>query len=112
MKKAKLTPELESDLKALKNRNLIFKKKFYKANDNNKFPEFFHVGTVVDPSTGVQANQGKVKGGTLAEQFLMDDESQGKTLKGFNTIAEKRRRIGEKKKKLKTSIKNARRSRK
>ena len=41
MKKVELTDEIKADLRAIKLRNQIFNKSFYKTNDTNKLPEYF-----------------------------------------------------------------------
>lgn len=43
MKQPELTDEVMMDLKAIKMRNLIYRKRFYKGNDTNKLPTFFQV---------------------------------------------------------------------
>ena len=43
MKQPELTDELIMDLKAIKMRNLIYKKRFYKGNDSRELPKFFQV---------------------------------------------------------------------
>ncbi len=43
MKQPELTDELIMDLKAIKMRNLIYKKRFYKGNDSKNLPKFFEV---------------------------------------------------------------------
>ena len=41
MEKVELTEELRNDLKAIKFRNQIFPKRFYKASDHEKLPQYF-----------------------------------------------------------------------
>lgn len=48
MDKVEMTDELRNDLKAIKFRNQIFPKRFYKNNDSENLPKFFQIGTVVD----------------------------------------------------------------
>ena len=48
MPKVELTDELKMDLRAIQMRNQIFPKRFYRANDSNKLPEFFQIGTIID----------------------------------------------------------------
>jgi len=47
-----MTEELRNDLKAIKFRNQIFPKRFYKSNDSDNLPKYFQIGTVVD-SNGI-----------------------------------------------------------
>jgi len=41
MPKVELTEELRNDLKAIKFRNQIFPKRFYKNNDSDNLPKYF-----------------------------------------------------------------------
>jgi hypothetical protein len=41
MGRPEMTDEIKNDLKALKLRNFIFQKRFYKNNDTDKFPKYF-----------------------------------------------------------------------
>ena len=41
MPKVELTEEIKADLRAIKLRNFIYPKRFYKANDSNKLPKYF-----------------------------------------------------------------------
>lgn len=43
MKQPEMTEELLNDLKTIKMRNIIYKKRFYKGNDTNKLPTYFQV---------------------------------------------------------------------
>ena len=52
MEKVEMTDELRNDLKAIKFRNQIFPKRFYKGNDSDNLPKYFQIGTVVD-SNGI-----------------------------------------------------------
>ena len=50
MPKVELTPEIRNDLKAIQMRNQIFSKRFYKNNDSQKLPEYFQIGTWLEPN--------------------------------------------------------------
>merc|ERR1711957_412289 len=47
MPKAKMTPELEAELKAIKMRGALDAKRFYKGNDSRELPTHFHMATEV-----------------------------------------------------------------
>ena len=104
MPKVELTDEVKNDLKALKYRNQIFAKRFYKNNDSDKLPTYFAIGTVVDDN-GVRGKTERLtkkeRKRSLAQQFLMDDEAQGFSKKKYENLNDRRRRMGEKKKELK-----------
>jgi hypothetical protein len=48
MPKVELTEALKNDLKAIKFRNQIFPKRFYKNADSDALPKYFQIGTVVE----------------------------------------------------------------
>ena len=107
MAKVELTEEVKADLRAIKLRNQIYKDRFYKNSEMKKLPEYFQIGTVADdPRTegyyGDRLSK-KQRKGTIAEQFLADDEAQGFSKKKYETLNQKRRRMGEKKKAIKFS---------
>ena len=104
MPKVELTEELKNDLKAIKFRNQIFPKRFYKNNDSETLPTYFQVGSVVE-SGGVGSvgdrmtkKQGKR---TIAQQFLQDDEAVSFSKRKYEKLNDVRRRMGIKKQKLK-----------
>ena len=104
MDKVELTDALKDDLKAIKFRNQIFPKRFYKNNDSESLPKYFQVGTVVE-SGGVgrvgDRLTKKMQKRSVAEQFLMDDEANAFSKRKYEGINDVRRRMGLKKKKLK-----------
>lgn len=115
MPKVELTEELKMDLRAIQMRNQIFPKRFYKNNDSEKLPEYFQIGTVVDDG-GIQSKVGRLtkkeqrKG--IAQQFLMDDQAKGFSKRKYETLNDKRRRMGDKKKMLKKNKLGAKRAHK
>lgn len=47
MEQPEITDEMIMDIKAIKMRNLIYKKRFYKGNDTRELPKFFQVTTFI-----------------------------------------------------------------
>ncbi|CAI2378822.1 unnamed protein product [Moneuplotes crassus] len=111
MKAPELTDEVLMDLKAIKMRNLIYKKRFYKGNDSRELPKFFQIGTVVSNGNemGDEKLTRKERRGRIAESFLDDDQGEGLTDKKFVQITDKRRRMGNKKRFLKEVTKKKKR---
>ena len=101
MPKVELTEQLRNDLKAIQFRNQIFAKKFYKKNDSEKLPQYFQIATVIDDGIGYRKNGKKVKASSIADQFLREDESTGFSKRKYERINDKRRRMGDKKAKIK-----------
>ena len=103
MKKVELTEEIKADLRALKLRNQLFSDRFYKTNDSKKLPEYFQIGTVVDDPRNLDKDRltKKQRKGTIAQQFLQDDASSGFSKRKYESLNEKKRRMGEKKKSIK-----------
>ena len=110
MKRVELTDEVKADLRAIRMRNQLFKDRFYKTNDSKKLPEFFQIGTVVDDGRGLDNRTDrwtkKQRKGTIAQQFLMDDQASGFSKKKYEQLNEKKRRMGDKKRQLKINLKN------
>lgn len=101
MPKVELTDEIKNDLKTIKFRNQIFPKRFYRGNDSANLPQYFQIGTVVDDGPGrkkLTKNQSKKR---IAQQFLLDDEAAGFSKRKYETINDKKRRMGLKKAQLK-----------
>jgi hypothetical protein len=71
MAKVELTEEVKMDLRALRMRDQIFAKRFYKTNDSKKLPEYFQIGTVVDDPNDLSSRKDrwtkKDRKGTLAQ---------------------------------------------
>ena len=97
MPKVELTDQLRNDLKAIKFRNQIFSKKFYKKNDSEKLPQYFQIATVIDDGVGFRKNDKRVKASSIADQFLREDDAIGFSKKKYERINDKRRRMGVKK---------------
>ena len=78
MPKVELTEELKADLKALQLRNFIYPNRFYKTNDSKKLPKYFQIGTVVTDKNDMRTERltKKEAKGSLAQQFLKDDEAR------------------------------------
>ena len=67
MPKVELTEELKNDLKALRMRNQIFPKRFFKSNDSDKLPQYFQIATVIDDGLGSNSRTSKkFKKGSIA----------------------------------------------
>merc|ERR1712232_815877 len=78
MKKAKMTPELEKELKALKLRAHIDPKRFYKGNDSKELPKYFAVATEVGggmAATGYEAPQQSRRVRSFIDSVLRDQKS-------------------------------------
>lgn len=103
MPKVELTEELKADLKALKLRNFIYPNRFYKTNDSKKLPQYFQIGTVVTDKNDMRTERltKKEAKGSIAQQFLRDDEDRQFSKRKFESVNEKLRRMGEKKRRLK-----------
>jgi len=88
MKQPEMTDELMMDLKAIKMRGLIYKKRFYKGNDTNQLPTFFQVGEFVANGNemGDEKVSKKLRKSRIAEQFLDDDQAEGMTGKKFTRM--------------------------
>ena len=86
---------------------MIYKKRFYKANDSKRMPTYFQLGQIV--TTGKEMKDErynkKERKQNLSQQFIADDQKEGLSRKNFTNIAVKRRRIGEKKRKIKSTFK-------
>lgn len=112
MAKVELTDEIKADLRAIRLRNQIFKDRFYKTADSKKLPEYFQIGTVVDDPRAEGGNKDRLtkkqRKGTIAQQFLEDDQAAGFSKRKYESLNDKRRRMGTKKKSIKISkIKSA-----
>ena len=104
MAKVELTEEIKADLRAIRLRNQIFKDRFYKTSDSKKLPEYFQIGTVVDdPRDSRDRLTKKQRKGTIAQQFLEDDQANGFSKRKYESLNDKRRRMGTKKKSIKIS---------
>ena len=96
MPKVELTDEIRNDLKAIQMRNQIFSKRFYKNNDSQKLPEYFQMGTWLEANQRGPSKK-RAKPGSIAAQFLKDDEAQGFSKRKYEKVNDKRRRMGDKK---------------
>ena len=112
MKRVELTEELKADLRALRMRNQLFSDRFYKTNDSKKLPEYFQIGTIVDDPRNLGGRlTKKERKGTLAQQFLGDDQANGFSKRKYEQLNEKKRRMGDKKKRITLNKKKSREDR-
>ena len=109
-----MTEELKADLQALKLRNYIYPNRFYKTNDSKNLPQYFQIGTVVTDKNDLRTERltKKQSKGSIAQQFLKDDEAHAFSKRKYEKTNEKLRRMGEKKKKLKSNKERHRRQNK
>ena len=116
MKKVELTDELKADLRAIQMRNQLYKDRFYKSSDSKKLPEYFQIGTVVDDPRDIGGRKDRLtkkqRKGTIAQQFLMDDQTNGFSKRKYENLNEKKRRMGDKKKHIKINKTNSKRIKK
>ena len=75
MKEPEMTDELIMDLKAIKMRNLIYKKRFYKGNDTRELPKFFQVSISY---FNEQIGEIVTNGNEMGDEKLTKKERKGK----------------------------------
>ena len=106
MPKVELTEELKEDLRVLKFRKHIFPKRFYKQADSDKLPSYFQIGTIVDDG-GVQARKERMtkkeQKGSIAQQFLRDDQETGFSKRKYENRNDRLRNMGNRKKQINDS---------
>lgn len=102
MQAPEMTPELKEDLKALQLKSVIDPSRFYKKSDAKKLPKFFQVGRIVENITDGKKHRlrkSEVKN-RLAEEILEADLAKNYTLRKFEELQGKRRKLGVKKMKI------------
>lgn len=113
MKAPEITPELKEDLKALQLKHIIDPARFYKKNDSKKLPKFFQVGRIVENITDgkkYRLKKSEVKN-RIAEEILETDVAKNYSLRKFEELQGKRRKLGLKKMKInKYKLKNKKQS--
>jgi len=72
----KITPELKQELKLLKMRNILDKKRHYKSNDMSTLPKYFQMGTVVEGAADFYSSRvpKRERKQRLVDQLLADVE--------------------------------------
>ena len=104
-----MTEELKADLRAIQYRDKIYTKRFYKKSEYKKLPQFFQIGTVVDDprvhGNNIDRHKSKGKGGagSIARQFLMDDDATGFSKRKYEEANSRLRRMGEKRSHMKAA---------
>jgi len=87
LRRHKMTPELEKELRAIKLRANFDPKRFYKANDDSKLPKYFTVATEVGGgmrAAGYEDNRREVtatSGRSFLSEVLRDEKAQEWTAK-------------------------------
>jgi len=102
MKAPEITPELKEDLKALQLRNIIDPSRFYKKSDSKKLPKFFQVGRIMENITEgkkYRLKKHEVKN-RIAEEILESDLAKNYSLRKFEELQGKRRKLGNRKAKI------------
>jgi len=102
MQAPEITPELKEDLKALQLKNIIDPSRFYKKSDSKKLPKFFQVGRIVEnimEGKKYRLKKSEVKN-RIAEEILEADLAKKYTIRKFEELQGKRRKLGLKKMKI------------
>lgn len=102
MQAPEITPEIKEDLKALQLKNIIDPSRFYKKSDAKKLPKFFQVGRILDNITDgkkYRLRKSEVKN-RIAEEILEADLAKNYSLRKFEELQGKRRKLGLKKMKI------------
>lgn len=96
IRRKEMTPELRKELLALKLRGFHDPKRFYKANDSDKLPTHFQIGTVVGGMKAVGAGDGsraagyegrkRKKGQSFLQELLHDEKSESWTTKRYKAV--------------------------
>jgi hypothetical protein len=109
MKAPEITPELKEDLKALQLKNIIDPSRFYKKSDSKKLPKFFQVGRIMEniiEGKKYRLKKHEVKN-RIAEEILESDLAKNYSLRKFEELQGKRRKLGARKAKInKYKLKN------
>ncbi|XP_068694994.1 uncharacterized protein [Montipora foliosa] len=71
-----ITPEIEQDMKIMKMRNVLDKKRHYKKNDTKALPKYFQIGTIVEGSADFYSSRipKRQRKSTLIDELLSDAE--------------------------------------
>lgn len=71
-----LTPEIEQDMKVIKMRNILDRKRHYKKNDSSALPKYFQIGTVVEGSADFYTSRipKRQRKSNLIDELLSDAE--------------------------------------
>ncbi|KAL4634901.1 deoxynucleotidyltransferase terminal-interacting protein 2 isoform X1 [Arapaima gigas] len=88
MKAPEMTQELQNDLRALKMRSAMDPKRFYKKNDQEGFPKYLQMGTVVECPLDFYHSRipKKQRKRTIVEELLADAEFRNYNKKKFREI--------------------------
>jgi len=92
LRKRKLTPELEKELKAIKLRAYFDPKRFYKGNDSKELPKYFTVATEVGGGMQAVGENTRTKevhahsGRSFLSTVLRDDKAQEWTRQKYNEV--------------------------
>lgn len=90
--RAKMTPELEKELLAIKLRGNVDPKRFYKGQDSKKLPTHFHVAVETGgdgPVAGYHAKNESRRGVSFLDSVLRDSQAQDWTYKKFTEVSAK-----------------------
>lgn len=71
-----LTPEIEQDMKIMKMRNILDRKRHYKKNDSSGLPKYFQIGTVVEGSADFYTSRvpKRQRKSNMIDELLSDAE--------------------------------------
>ena len=80
-----VTPELKREIQAMRLRNALDPKRFFKqGSKDSALPEFFQVGHVLDSSQrATNAREGKTRKRTFVEELLEDDKAKAYAKRKF-----------------------------
>ena len=80
-----MTPELKREVQAMRLRNALDPKRFYKGGSkDSQLPEFFQVGHVLESSQrATNAREGKTRKRTFVEELLEDDKAKAYAKRKF-----------------------------
>ncbi|XP_073242946.1 uncharacterized protein [Porites lutea] len=71
-----MTPEIEQDMKIMKMRNILDRKRHYKKNDSSALPKYFQIGTVVEGSADFYSSRipKRQRKNNVIDELLSDTE--------------------------------------
>ncbi|KAG0129084.1 Fcf2 pre-rRNA processing-domain-containing protein [Tuber indicum] len=92
MPRTNLTPEFKRDLQLIKMRGVLDPHRHYKK-DNSSFPEYSHVGTIVEGNADYFSSRlrNKERKRTIAEEVMADDSSRKRFKNKYEEIQRKKR---------------------
>lgn len=94
MRAPQITPEIKHDLEVLRMRSVLNPKRFYKKNDTDALPKYFHIGKIIDSPVDYYSSRltKKERKKTVVDELMADAQFKKYNKQKYKEIIEEKKK--------------------